>query len=199
MNEHFWNERYKSEEYAYGIKPNEFLEKNSSLIQAKSNILCIAEGEGRNAVFLAKQGHKVTAIDFSVEGLNKAQNLAKKENVQITTIQQDLANYQFEENKWDCIVSIFAHFNPILRKQIHEQLFNSLNPKGILLLEAYTPFQLEYNTGGPKDIEMLYDEKMLHNDFIAFSDLKINLETREISEGLFHNGKSATIQVIAKK
>lgn len=199
MNENFWNERYKSEEYAYGIKPNEFLEKNSTIIKPNSNILCIAEGEGRNAVFFAKQGHKVTAIDFSVEGLNKAQNLAKKENVQITTIQQDLANYKFEENKWDCIVSIFAHFNPILRKQIHEQLFNSLNPKGILLLEAYTPFQLEYNTGGPKDIEMLYDEKMLHNDFIAFSDLKINLETREISEGLFHNGKSATIQVIAKK
>jgi 2-polyprenyl-3-methyl-5-hydroxy-6-metoxy-1,4-benzoquinol methylase len=199
MNEHFWNERYKAEEYAYGIKPNEFLEKNSSLIQAKSNILCLAEGEGRNAVFLAKQGHNVTAIDFSIEGLNKAQNLAKKENVQITTIQQDLANYQFEENKWDCIVSVFAHFNPILRKQIHEQLFKSLNPKGILILESYTPLQLEFNTGGPKDIEMLYDEKMLKNDFIAFTDLKINLETREISEGLFHNGKSATIQVIAKK
>lgn len=199
MDEHFWNERYKGEEYAYGIRPNDFLEKNSSLIKANSNILCIAEGEGRNAVFLAKQGHIVTAIDYSFEGLNKAKNLANKESVEITTIQQDLTNYQFEENKWDCIVSVFAHFNPVLRKQIHKQLYNALKPNGILILEAYTPLQLEFNTGGPKEIEMLYDEKMLKNDFIAFTDLKINLETREISEGLFHNGKSATIQIIAKK
>jgi len=199
MDEHFWNERYKEEEYAYGIRPNDFLEKNSSLIKANSNILCIAEGEGRNAVFLAKQGHNVTAIDFSIEGLNKAQNLAKKENVQTTTILQDLANYQFEENKWDCIVSVFAHFNPILRKQIHKQLYNALKPNGILILEAYTPLQLEFNTGGPKKIDMLYNEGMLKDDFINFKSLQINLVTREISEGIFHNGKSATVQLIAQK
>src|SRR3712207_895765 len=142
-----WDERYSTEEYAYGTKPNQFLEENVSQIP-KGRVLTLAEGEGRNAVFLAKQGYSVTAVDGSLVGLNKARKLAEENAVVVELIHADLADYDLGENRWDGIVSIFCPLPASLRKQLYKKVEVGLKPNGVFLLEAYTPEQLKYGKIG---------------------------------------------------
>ena len=131
-----WDQRYNEEGFAYGIDPNDFLKSEYSRIPKGGRVLCLAEGEGRNAVFLAKQGYAVTAIDQSSVGLEKAKNLAIENGVQISTIVADLTDYDFGNEIWDGIVSIAAHVPPGLRKKLHGQVFSSLKRGGVFILEA---------------------------------------------------------------
>lgn len=193
-----WDERYSSEEYAYGTKPNEFLEANVRHIP-KGKLLSIAEGEGRNAVFLAKQGYTVTAVDASLVGLNKARKLAEENGVDIELIHADLADYDLGENQWDGIVSIFCPLPSSIRKQLYKKVEAGLKRNGVFLLEAYTPEQLRHGTGGGSSVDTMQSKESLRLELpnLTFNHL-IELE-RSVIEGIYHTGIGAVVQAIATK
>lgn len=193
----FWNTRYAQAGYAYGKTANDFL--RSYTFQKPSKTLCLAEGEGRNAVYLAQQGHEVTAIDFSEVALEKTRQLANEYGVSVQTICADLNEYTFEANHWDAIVAIFAHFPPEIRQKVHGQIFESLKQDGVFLLEAYQKSQLQRGTGGPNALNMLYADEELRADLQGFSNIEIESKSRQINEGALHNGISDVIQLIARK
>lgn len=197
-----WDRRYSETEFVYGKNPNDFLKVEYSRIPQSGRILCLAEGQGRNAIFLAKQGYSVTAVDQSAVGLEKAELLAEEQGVKIETEVANLANYKLGREQWDGIVSISAHVPPALRKDLHSQVAVALKRNGVFLLEAYTTKQLEMDgIGGPPR-----SQKEL---FMSLRELKVELvdlkfiigreTTREMSEGKYHQGNSAVVQVIASK
>lgn len=193
-----WDKRYSGEDFAYGTEPNDFLRDHADKLLV-GDTLSIGEGEGRNAVFLAGLGHRVTALDGSSVGLAKAEVFAAKKGVKIETIHTDLAKYKFEANRWDVIVSIFCHLPEGLRKLVHGQIAQALRPGGCLILEAYTPEQLKYKTGGPPNAAMMMDITSLRAEL---GDLDFEFATevvREVNEGTGHSGTGATVQLIARK
>lgn len=196
-----WDERYSAEDYAYGTEPNDFLAVHAHFILA-GRVLCLAEGEGRNAVFLALQGYAVTAVDQSAEGMAKASKLAEQKGVTIETIVADLAEFTIEPNSWDGIVSIFAHVPKTVRVPLHRDIRKGLKPGGIFLLEAYTPRQLKTaGKGGPgqEQQELFMTLSDLHEE-LAGLDFEIARETeREVNEGLYHSGPGAVVQILARK
>lgn len=194
-----WDKRYSEECYAYGTKPNDFLASQSKKLNPSSNILCLAEGEGRNAVSLAKLGHNVLGVDSSSVGLEKAKNLAESEGVKIDVQVADLKDYDIGIEKWDAVVSIFAHLPPALRKDVHQRVVKGLKKGGVLILEAYTPKQLEYKTGGPPVAEMMMCLDDLMEEFEGL-EFEFGIEQeREVIEGKYHTGKAYTVQVFARK
>jgi cyclopropane fatty-acyl-phospholipid synthase-like methyltransferase len=199
MDINFWNTRYKEAEFAYGTEPNDFLKSKIEVLKPNSKILCLAEGEGRNAVFLAEHNHHVTAVDYSQEGLNKLQKLASDKNLSIETVCIDLNHYKIEQNKWDAIICIFGHFPEPLRQSVFKQVYKGLNKGGVFIMEAYHKDQLNYKTGGPQVSELLYSTEELQHDFSEFETISIKTSIKEIEEGKYHKGTSAVIQVIASK
>lgn len=195
-----WDQRYAEEGFAYGTEPNAFLQSEYSRIPAGGRVLCLAEGEGRNAVFLARQGYAATAVDQSSVGLQKAQRLALDKGVEIETIVADLADYDPGRDSWDGIVSISAHMPPSLRRQVHARAVQALKPGGVFILEAYTPRQLEMDgIGGPPDRSLLMSLEDLHTELEGL-DFIIGREVeRYISEGRYHQGNSAVVQIVARK
>ena len=193
-----WDERYSTEEYAYGQAPNSFLKENYSVIP-KGKVLSLAEGEGRNAVFLAMQGYSVTAVDASQVGLNKAQKLAAESGVAIEVVHADLADFDIGESRWDGIVSIFCPLPSVLRKDLHKRVVAGLKRHGVFLVEAYTPEQLRHGTGGGKsaDTMMTKESLLLELDGLKFIHL-MELE-RNVVEGIYHTGLGAVVQAIAVK
>ncbi|HEX8566241.1 MAG TPA: class I SAM-dependent methyltransferase [Pyrinomonadaceae bacterium] len=193
-----WDERYSTEDYAYGTKPNKFLKENFNHIP-KGRVLSIAEGEGRNAVFLAKQGYSVTAVDASLVGLNKARKLAEENGVVVEFIHADLAEYDLGENKWDGIVSIFCPLPSSLRKELYKKVIAGLKQNGVFLLEAYTPDQLKHGTGGGNSADVMQTKESLRFELasLKFEHL-IELE-RDVTEGVFHTGIGSVVQAIATK
>src|SRR5664279_2191901 len=149
-----WNERYSEPGYAYGTSPNDYLVSVAPQLPP-GPILSMAEGEGRNAVFLAKRGHAVHGVDSSPVGLDKAQSLARDLGVAITTEVSDLATYDFGVSRWAAIVSIFCHLPPSVRARCHAAVVEALLPGGLFVLEAYRPEQLHLGTGGPQNPEFL--------------------------------------------
>lgn len=193
-----WDERYSSEEYAFGTEPNDFLKMNYQQLP-KGKILCLADGEGRNSVFLAEKGYEVTAVDSSAEGIKKAQLLAEQKGVEIEAIVADLADYELGIEKWDGIVSIFCHLPPALRQRVHAQIAPALKPNGVFLLESYRPEQLKYNTGGPKVAEMTISLNNLHDEISGLNCLMEQEIERDVTEGIYHTGLAAVTQFISKK
>ena len=193
-----WDQRYSAAEYAYGTQPNTFLAENIHHLP-KGNVLCLAEGEGRNAVFLAKNGYMVTAVDSSIVGLNKAKKLADENGVTVNCIHADLANYDLGENKWDAIVSIFCPLPPSIRQQLYLKVQAGLKPNGVFLLEAYTPEQIKFGTGGGNSVDLMQSKKTLLAELgqLKFSHL-IELE-RDVVEGIYLTGMGAVVQAIASK
>lgn len=195
-----WDERFSEPGFAYGTEPNDFLRENSARLP-KGNVLCLAEGEGRNAVFLAENGFDVTAVDQSKIGLEKAEKLAKERNVTIKIIHADLADFEIEPNAWNAIVSLWAHLPPALRRQIHRKVVNGLQTGGAFLLEAYTPKQVEFGTGGPnrEQIERTMTLEALREDLNGLQFEIAHETTRDVREGKYHNGRSAVLQILAVK
>ncbi|MES1964670.1 class I SAM-dependent methyltransferase [Psychrobacter sp. AH5] len=197
-----WDERYSGAEFAFGTEPNDFLREEFTRIPAGGRVLCLAEGEGRNAVFLAEQGYQVTAMDLSEVGLRKAEQLAKDRGVTITTEVADLAEYEFGEDKWDAIVSIWAHVPKTIRQHIHAQIIPALKTNGVFILEAYTQQQLEMEAvGGPPASEKeRFGSLATLQAELAELEQVVGVEKRRIvSEGKRHQGLSAVVQFIAKK
>jgi len=194
-----WDERYAGEEYFYGTDPNDFLKQHVALIEAGGRVLCLGEGEGRNAVFLARCGFAVTAVDQSPVGLEKARRLAATHGVSLTTQVADLAIYRIQPRHWHAIISIWCHLPGALRRSVHEQVVAGLVPGGLFLLEAYTPDQLKYGTGGPKELDLLPTLADLRIDLAPLT-FEIGRElVRNVQEGRGHSGQSAVVQVLARR
>ncbi|MCX2778525.1 class I SAM-dependent methyltransferase [Microbulbifer thermotolerans] len=195
-----WDQRYAEEGFAYGTEPNAFLQSEYGRIPSGGRVLCLAEGEGRNAVFLARQGYLVTAVDQSSVGLRKALNLAADQGVEIETVVTDLADYDLGREAWDGIVSISAHMPPSLRKQLHAQVVLALKPAGIFILEAYTPRHLEMaGIGGPSDRSLMMSLDELRGELSGLDFLIGQEVERYISEGRYHQGESAVVEIVARK
>jgi SAM-dependent methyltransferase len=193
-----WDERFADEGYFYGVAPNDFLASQFETIPL-GRVLCLAEGEGRNAVFLAEQGYQVTAVDASQVGLDKAVKLAKDRGVRITTVQADLAEYQIEPNSWQGIVSIFCHLPSELRQQVHRAATDGLVSGGVIILEAYTPAQLNNTTGGPPTEELMMTEALLREDFKELDIVHLTELKRDVIEGRGHTGAADVVQLTAVK
>lgn len=190
-----WDDRYNRPDYFYGKQPNDFVRQVCPQIP-KGNILCLAEGEGRNAVYLAQQGYRVTAVDASEVGMAKAQRLAAEHGVSLHTLVADLAEFEIQPQSWDGIIAIFCHLPLPLRAQVHRQVVAGLRPGGVFVLEAYTPAQLHFNTGGPPTADLMMDWATLQQELAGLT-FKIGEELeRDIHEGRGHRGRSAVVQVL---
>lgn len=193
-----WDERYAEPGYVYGTEPNDFLRSVADRIPP-GPVLCLAEGQGRNAVYIASLGHDVLAVDQSPAGLARARELAASRGVRITTEVADLESYHIEPGKWSGIVAIFAHLPPALRARVFGAAVKGLASGGAFVLEAYCPKQLEYGTGGPKDVTMLMSVDKLRTELAGLRfDHAMEVE-REIHEGEYHHGRSAVVQVLGVK
>lgn len=194
-----WDERYSGEEFAYGTEPNEFLAQMADRLPPGGRVLSLAEGEGRNAVFLAGRGHAVTAVDASRVGLAKARRLAESRRVEIELHVADLTDYAIEPAAWDGIVSIFCHVPDTVRAALHRRVVAGLKPGGVLILEAYTPAQLAYGTGGPKEVERTMTLDALRTELAPLEFEHAAELEREVIEGFYHTGTGAVVQLIARK
>jgi ubiquinone/menaquinone biosynthesis C-methylase UbiE len=194
----FWNERYAEHEFAYGKEPNQFLKENIHLLP-KGKVLFVAEGEGRNAVFAAKNGLQVYAFDYSDSGRNKAKDLASENNVVIDYEVSDVLQLSYEKNSFDAIVFIFAHFPSDIRKKAHEELLSLVKPNGKIVFEAFSKEQLKYSSGGPKESAMLFSEDEVRKEFVnvTFDFLKTQLVM--LNEGPYHQGEGKVIRFIGTK
>ena len=191
----FWNARFSGDDFVYGTQPNDFVAAHAFRIPS-GPVLCLAEGEGRNAVHLATLGHPVTAVDQSRIGLEKTQRLASERGVKVTTVHADLARHRIEPAAWSGIVMIFGHLPPALRRIVLKDSVRGLRPGGVFILEAYTPAQLAYDTGGPKDAALLMNAAALREELAGLRfDILHEIE-REIHEGSGHGGRSAVVQVL---
>ena len=194
----FWNERYAETAYAYGQEANDFLKAQQ--IGSDLKVLCLAEGEGRNGVYLAGLGNDVTCIDYSEEGLKKTSQLAAQNGVEVSCICADLGEMQLKANTWDVIVAIFAHFPKLVKSHIWPQIFTALKPGGKLIMEVYDQEQLRFGTGGPQQPDLLYSKEELIELIVGdYQSFQIEKVFRDVHEGAYHNGASATLQVVATK
>lgn len=193
-----WDQRFAVADYVFGLEPNTFVAVMGKEIPA-GPVLCLAEGEGRNAVHIAQLGHAVTAVDQSGVGLTKAVRLAADRGVPLTTVVADLANYTISPGVWSGIVSVFAHLPPALRRAVHAQVAAGLRPGGVLILEAYTPAQLAFGTGGPKDAERCMTLAGLRSELAGLEFVVARECERDVVEGTGHTGRGAVVQVLARR
>lgn len=192
-----WNERYAEPDFAYGTAPNGFLAANVALLRGP--VLSLAEGEGRNAVFLAEHGLEVLGVDLSDVGLAKARMLAANRNVTIRTEVADLSRYVPEPDHFGSVISISAHLPTSVRARLYPLVQASIQRGGVFLLEAYAKAQLTRNTGGPKDEDLLMDHGDLEGQFRGWDILLAQTIEREVIEGKYHTGSAVVVQFIAQK
>ena len=190
-----WDERYALDGFAFGTEPNDFLRQEAHRIP-QGRVLCLGEGEGRNAVFLAEQGYEVVGVDRSQVGMDKAQALARSRGVFVETVVSSIEDFELAEGEWQGIVSVFFHLPAKLRRRVHESVVRGLAPGGILILEAYTPKQLEFGTGGPPDLERLLSLEILEEELRGLEFLVGQEREREVHEGRMHNGLGSVVQVV---
>lgn len=195
-----WNARFQRDDYLFGTAPNRFLASQTEHLRPGQHALAIADGEGRNGVFLAKQGLKVLSVDFSPVALAKARRLAAREGVQIETECADLAARAWERERFDVIAGIFIQFaDAPLRARLFQSLRDALKPGGVILIQGYRPEQIGYGTGGPKELDHLYTATMLQTAFAGFDILHLVEHDAVIHEGTGHDGMSALVDLVARK
>lgn len=193
-----WDQRYDIEDYIYGTDPNKFL-KNQLEKLTPGNILFLGEGEGRNAVFAASLGWKVDAVDFSINAKNKALNLAEKHGVSINYKIQNLSEFVPISNHYDVISTIYLHLDPDLSEKIYSKIYDALKIKGKLILEVFAKEQLGQNSGGPKNIEMLYSLDDIKKLFVGIEFNALENKTINLKEGIYHKGKAFVIRGVGEK
>ncbi len=193
-----WEERYSEKEFAFGTEPNDFLVEVANKI-TKGDTLVLADGEGRNGVFLASLGHRVVTVDLSPTGVKKSQQLAAERHVEIDAQVGDLEFFDFGIAKWDCIVSIFCHLPFVLRADVHERTKNALRLGGVFVLEAYNKANIGRGVGGPQSTELTLELSELESQFAGFKFSINRTIERNIVEGKYHNGMSSTTQLVAIK
>jgi len=195
-----WQQRYSEPGYLFGTGPNAFLKAQAPLLPKSGRALAIADGEGRNGVFLAEQGLDVLSVDFSPNAQAKARLLAADRGVTLRVEQVDLTTWVWPAEQFDVVAGIFFQFaTPAERVRIFAGIKRALKPGGLLLLEGYTPKQLDYKTGGPSKIENLYTRELLEAAFADFAAIAIREYDAEIHEGAGHGGRSALIDLVGRK
>ena len=195
-----WETRYRVPEYVFGEEPNYFLASCKDLLPKSGKALAIADGEGRNGVWLAEQGLDVLSIDFSPSAQTKARALAEKRRVSLRFELVDVHDWAYPERAFDVVCEIFTQFSsPAERARKWAGMRRALKPGGLLILQGYTPKQLQYGTGGPKELANLYTRRLLEETFGDFTAMNIVEEERELREGTSHGGMSALIGLTARK
>jgi SAM-dependent methyltransferase len=195
-----WNSRFSTSDFIFGTEPNEWLRAQASVWQRGQRVLCVADGEGRNSVWLAQQGLAVDAFDIAELGVAKARQLAAAKGVQVNFTVADCDAFDYGEARYDGVAAIFVQFaDPALRARLFAHIARSLKPGGTLILQGYTPQQLEYKTGGPPFVSHLYTEAMLREAFPGFDVLALREYEAELTEGSQHKGRSALIGLVARK
>jgi SAM-dependent methyltransferase len=195
-----WQRRFAEPGYLFGTTPNAFLKSKASLLPKRGTALSIADGEGRNGIFLAEQGLDVLAMDFSPEAQAKARKLASERGVTLRVEQADISEWIWTPAAFDVVVGIFFQFAaPPERKKIFVGIKRTLKPGGLLLMQGYRPKQLEYKTGGPSDVARLYTRELLQEEFGDLSALDISEHDSVIQEGTRHQGMSALIDLVGRK
>ena len=197
----FWNKRFDKEEFIFGKEPNEYLVLQAeTYLKPNQKVLCIADGEGRNGVWLAKQGMQVVGFDVSDIALQKAKQFAIDNQVEIAYSLSDTDGFDWQENTYDAVIGIFIQFaEPQMRARIFKQVHKALKPGGILILQGYTLKQLEYKTGGPSLKDHLYTEDIIRELAKEFQILDLRCYEQELNEGARHAGISALLGLVAKK
>ncbi len=198
MNTEFWNARYSEEGFAYGQTPNEFFKEQIDKLPV-GKILFPCEGEGRNATYAAALGWEVEAFDISEVGKQKAIDLAASFNAKINYEICNVADANFEDNTFDAIVLIYSHLPETLRIELHGKIKNWLKPGGTVILEAYNPLQLNNNSGGPRDIQMLYSIETLMSDFHGIHFEILEEKQVELNEGKYHIGIADVVRFVGRK
>jgi len=204
-NTDFWNSRYAEPGFAYGTEPNAFLVAQKKFLRPGMTALAVADGEGRNGVWLAQQGLDVLSVDASEVGLRKARELAAERGVRLHTEQAELMTWSWPVAAYDVVVSIFVHFPPDVRARLHRAMVSALKPGGVLILEAFTPEQLRYQSGGPPVRELLYTPDMLKADFgvgegaSAGEVLQLEECVAELAEGKYHHGPGAVVRLVLRR
>jgi SAM-dependent methyltransferase len=200
MSSDFWNARYATDDYIFGTAPNVFLASQAALIHTGMRALAVADGEGRNGVWLAAQGVRVHAVDFSPAALDKARKLANERGVTLEVEQADILNWDWPEAEYDLVAAIFIQFAPPPeRERIIAGIRRCLKPGGVLILQGYTPKQIEFATGGPSNPANLYTADLLHAWFGDWDIVHLHEHESFISEGSHHHGMSALIDLVARK
>lgn len=195
-----WNDRYAKPDYHFGTEPNEFLRRQAHLLKPGMKALAVADGEGRNGVWLATQGLDVHTFDLSPKGIAKAKALAAARGVTMRIEQGDIHTWNWPDAVYDVIVVIFIQFSPgPERDTVFAGIKRALKPGGLLLMEGYRPEQLKYGTGGPKEIDQLYTRALLERAFAGFASLEIREHDSVLHEGERHVGMSAVIDLVARK
>jgi SAM-dependent methyltransferase len=197
-----WDARYAEPGWAFGTEPNDFLREEADRLRGDrepGRVLCLAEGQGRNAVWLAQRGHIVTAMDQSAKGLERARQLAAERGVQITTVLADLDTFEIEPGAWQGIVSIFAHVSSNIRARVHARVERGLAPGGVFLLEAYRPEQIGRGTGGPSEDDRMVNLARLRRELPSLEFVVAREIDREVLEGHRHHGVSSVVQLVARR
>ena len=195
-----WESRFAAPEYLFGTAPNAFLKSQAHRLEPGQKALALADGEGRNGVWLAELGLDVLSLDFSANALKKARALAALRRVDLRFQQVDLATWPWPSAELDVIVAIFIQFaDPPFRRRIFDGIKTALKPGGLLLMQGYRPEQLDYRTGGPSQVENLYTTALLEDSFGDFASVEINEHDSMVDEGGGHAGMSALIDFVGRK
>ena len=199
MDKQLWDDRYAETGFAYGTEPNAYLKSLQSLFKPGTRALLVCDGEGRNGVWLAKQGLQVVSVDYSQIGLDKAEMLAEEQGVSVETICADIYTWDWPVSEFDYVILIYAHFKEAERARMHQAAMSALKPDGQLILEAYTKEQINYASGGPRDPFMLYSLDMIKDDFSQANLSELKTLIAMLNEGKYHVGDGAIVRLIAHR
>lgn len=196
-----WDRRFaEADDYLFGRLPNRFLAQQAHRLRPGQGVLCLADGEGRNGVFLAERGMEVLSVDISPVAQAKGRRLAAERGVELRFEEANLATWNWPLAAFDAVVAIFIQFaGPSLRSRIFKAMKDALRPGGLVILQGYRPEQLDYKTGGPPDVENLYTETLLREAFAGMEILHLHSHDEDIREGSAHVGMSALIDLVARK
>ncbi len=196
----FWDQRFAEPGYKYGIEPNAFLMEQAARLTAPADVLAPGDGEGRNGVWLARQGHRVTAVDYSQVGLQKARELAATQGVTLATVLADLADWTPAPASFDAVVLVYTHLPGAIRRSAHRRLAAGLRPGGWLILEAFHPAQLAHGSGGPRDLDMLYTPILLDADFLGLLAPTLTWDGEiTLAEGPGHQGLAHVTRWVGRR
>jgi SAM-dependent methyltransferase len=194
-----WDERYATGEYYYGLEPNEWLAACAAQFRPGGRVLSLGEGEGRNAAWLAARGHSVLGVDGSAVAVEKARRLAAERGLPFQMEVADLSTFEPEQAAWDAVILIFVHLPPALRQLVHARAQAALVPGGVLVIEAFTPGQLAFTSGGPRDRDLLYAPDVLLADFSGIAWDTFEAALIDLHEGAHHEGRAAVVRGLGRR
>jgi len=195
-----WDERFSQPEPVYGESPNAFLSQQAKArFQPGMKLLVPADGYGRNGIWLARQGFQVHTVDLSPVGVERARKAALAAGVAMTIEQADLTSWNWPADNFDGIFSIFLHLPAEMRAKVHASMLRAVKPGGLIVLEAFTPAQLQHSSGGPKQVELLYTADILRGDFASAQPLELEEKETHISEGQMHSGPASVVHAVFRK